>query len=161
MFTTYKSAGAHICLFAIWGQPQPIAVTRQRNTHFGEYIIPVSVHEGIHPRCTLRTCIYHTSVAITLHCSRLRFGKWLFQNSQKQSVSNAFLLCSASPCYSAYHDDFREHLGQMATAKLQIFFGKRLFYINFLSGKNKNCVNSLAMRRVLIIFASDFINVIH
>ena len=39
--------------------------------------------------------------------------------------------------------------------------GKRGFKINFLSGKNKNCVNSLAMRRVLIIFASDFINVIH
>lgn len=109
-------------LFIVQGLPQPQQKTDRANIHVGEYIIHRKVCvETTRASRTLRR-VYTTPrdshpCNVFVCCSIVEV-----LNDQKQSVSNAFPICSAPPCSSAHLNMHHSHHGQIAGTKVQILF---------------------------------------
>ena len=116
-----KNVGACICLFCIQAY-HSLEENRQRNTHAEVYrcTVKCACEDMDSPRSTLRSLIYTPrGVTPAMFLSSFRCGS---SNTQKQSVSNAFPICSAPPCSSAHLSMHHSHYRQIAGTKVQILF---------------------------------------
>lgn len=122
--TTYEKRGCfHLPVPLFWPTTANSKKNKQRNIHVEvyRYTVKCASEDMVSPRSTLRR-VYTTPRGVTPALSWLAISIVVVRRVQKQSVSNAFPICSAPPCSSAHLSMHHSHHGQIAGTKVQILF---------------------------------------